>query len=92
MTKNEIIATIASKTGYPKASCEQVLDIFAEQVRDSLIKGEKVILKDFMIFEISVRPERKGRNPKTGDVVTFPAVKTIKCKICKAIKEAVNAK
>lgn len=92
MTKNDIITNIANKTGLPKTSCEAVIDTFANEIQDCLVNGDKIILKGFMSFEVSERPEREGRNPKTGKVTTFPAVKSIKCKVSKAIKDAVNAK
>lgn len=92
MTKSDIINNIAEKTGLPKSSCESVIDVFADEVKDCLVNGDKLIIKGFIGFEVSERPEREGRNPKTGEVITFPAVKSVKCKISKAIKDAINGK
>lgn len=92
MGKNEILTNIANNTGLSKSSCELVIDNFAEEIKKSLIKGDKIMIKGFMSFEITERPERKGRNPQTKEVVTFPAVKSVKCKLSKAIKEAINEK
>lgn len=92
MTKSEIIGKIADMTGLSKSACESVIDCFAEEVKNCLVDGDKLIIKGFIGFEVSERPEREGRNPKTGEVDTFPAVKTVKCKISKAIKDAVNGK
>jgi DNA-binding protein HU-beta len=92
MGGNKLMTNISQKTGYSKEVCESVINTFAEEIKESLINGEKIIIKGFMSFEINERPERNGRNPKTGEVVSFPPVKTIKCKISKAIKEAINEK
>lgn len=92
MSKNELIINISQKTVLPKASCESVVEALAEQIKDALIRGERVDLKGFMSFEITERPERSGRNPKTGEVVTFPPVKSVKCKMSKKIKDAINDK
>lgn len=92
MGKNELITNIAQKTGLPKASCESVIDTFADEIRDSLINGNKIIIKGFMSFEINELHERSGRNPKTGEICTFPATKSVKCKISKAIRDAINEK
>lgn len=92
MGKNEILTNIANSTGLPKDSCELVINRFAEEVKEALTNGDKVMLKDFISFEVTERPERKGRNPHTNEVVTFPAVKSVKCKVGKAIKDAVNNK
>lgn len=92
MGKNELTTNISNKTGISKTSCEAVIDEFAEEIKKSLIAGDKVMLKGFMSIEITERPEREGRNPQTGKVVTFPAVKSVKCKVSKAIRDAVNEK
>lgn len=92
MTKSDIINKIADRTSLSKTVCESVIDIFADEVKNCLVDGDKLIIKGFIGFEVSERPEREGRNPKTGEVGTFPAVKSIKCKISKAIKDAVNGK
>lgn len=92
MGKGELITNISKNTGVSKTACEAVIDEFAEEITKSLIAGDKVLLKGFMSIEIAQRPEREGRNPQTGKVVTFPAVKSIKCKFSKAIRDAVNEK
>lgn len=92
MGKNELITNISKNTGISKTSCETVIDEFAEEIKKSLIAGNKVMIKGFMSIEITERPEREGRNPQTGKVVTFPAVKSVKCKVSKAIRDAVNEK
>ena len=92
MTKNDIINNISIKNELPKEICEKIIDSFSDEVRDCLVNGEKLIIKNLISFEVSERPEREGRNPKTGEVSIFPAVKSVKCKISKAIKDALNGK
>lgn len=92
MGRNELITNISQKTGITKVDCEKMLDAFTDTVKDSLVNGDKIIIKGFMSMEVTERTERSGRNPKTGKVDIFPAVKTVKCKIAKAIKDAVNEK
>lgn len=92
MGRNELITNISQKTGITKVDCEKMLEAFADSVKEALIDGDKIIIKGFMSMEVAERAERSGRNPKTGKVDIFPAVKTVKCKIAKAIKDAVNEK
>ena len=49
-------------------------------------------IKGFATFETKERDERQGRNPKTGKVDTYPAFKSVKCRISKNLKDAVNGK
>lgn len=92
MTKNELITNIASKTGLSKMSCESVIDAFSDVVKDCLISGDKIRLNGFMSFEIVERAAREGKNLNTGAPITYPSVKSIKCKMSQAFKDAVNGK
>ena len=79
-------------TTIPRSVCEKVLDAFREEVKSSLAAGEKVMIKDFMSIEIGERSERDARNPSTGEIEHFPAVKTVKVKVSKKIKDALNGR
>lgn len=92
MGKNDLIAKIAHRTGMAKEPCEAVVDAMTEEITEALVKGEKIMLKGFMSFEVGERGERDARNPATGEIEHFPPVKTVKCKVAKTIKDAVNAK
>jgi DNA-binding protein HU-beta len=92
MGRNDIITSMSEKTGLTKVDCEKAIDAFAESITESLADGDKVLLKGFMSFEVIERAARRGRNPKTGEVSTFPATKSVKCKVSQAIKDAVNEK
>lgn len=92
MTKNELITNIATKTGLSKMACESVVDAFSDEIKDCLVRGDKILLKGFMSFEVIERAEREGKNLNTGAPITYPSVKSIKCKVSKAFKDAVNDK
>lgn len=92
MTKNDLITNIANKTGISKATCETVIDVFADEIKDCLVNGDRILLKGFMSFEVIERAEREGKNLNTGESITYPSVKSIKCKVSKAFKDAVNSK
>lgn len=90
MTRNELITNIASKTKQSKVVCESVIDAFTEEIKDCLVNGDKILLKGFMSFEVIERGERDGKNLNTGDPITYPPVKSIKCRPSKAFKDAIN--
>ena len=89
MTKNELLQNISLATAIQRSTCEQVIDALREEIKNALSSGDKVMIKDFLSFEIG---ERDARNPRTGEVEHYPAVKTVKVKVCKKIKDAVNGK
>lgn len=92
MTKSEILNNMADKTAMSVQSCEKVLDAFIEEVKECLSNDDKLMIKGFMSFEVTKRPERDGRNPQTGEIIKFKPVKSVKCRISKSIKDAINGK
>ena len=60
MTKAELVAKIAEKTGLSKKDSEAALNAFMDAVKEALSNGEKVSLVGFGTFEVVERAERKG--------------------------------
>ena len=90
MNKTELIAAVAENAGLTKKDTERVLNAAIDAITDSLVKGEKVQLSGFGTFEVRERAERKGRNPKTGEVVSVPACKYLAFVSAKSVKENLN--
>ena len=90
MTKAELVDKIASGTGLSKADASRALDSTLNSVKMALKKGQKVTLVGFGTFSITKRKSRKGRNPRTGDVITIPAAKIPKFSAGKSLKDAVK--
>ena len=90
MTKAELIDKIASGTGLSKADAARALDSTLNSVKLALKKGQKVTLVGFGTFAIVKRKSRKGRNPRTGEIITIPAAKIPKFTSGKALKDAVR--
>lgn len=90
MTKAELIDKIASGTGLSKADASKALDTALKAIQSALKKGQKVTLVGFGTFSVAKRKARKGRNPRTGDVITIPASRIPKFTSGKALKDAVK--
>lgn len=73
MTKAEIVAEIAQKTGIEKASAQVVVEKFMEVVKTSMINGENVYLRGFGSFIIKTRAEKKARNISKKTTIVIPA-------------------
>ncbi len=72
MTKNELVERVAKKVGLTKkASYEAVNTVFA-QIRESMTKGDKVVITGFGTFKVRTRNTRVGRNPQTGTSIKIP--------------------
>jgi DNA-binding protein HU-beta len=90
MTKAELIDKIASGTGLSKADASRALDTTLNSVKAAMKKGQKVTLVGFGTFSVSKRKSRKGRNPRTGDVITIPAAKVPKFTAGKSLKDYIK--
>ena len=90
MNKTELIAAVAEKAEISKKDAEKAVKAFTDAVAEELAKGGKVQLVGFGNFEVSERPAREGRNPRTGETMTIDASKTPKFKPGKALKDEIN--
>ena len=90
MNKTELIAAVAEKAEISKKDAEKAVKAFTDAVAEELAKGGKVQLVGFGNFEVSERPAREGRNPRTGETMTIAASKTPKFKPGKALKDEIK--
>ena len=90
MNKTELIAAVAEKAEISKKDAEKAVKAFTDAVAEELAKGGKVQLVGFGNFEVSERPAREGRNPRTGETMTIASSKTPKFKPGKALKDEIN--
>jgi DNA-binding protein HU-beta len=89
MNKSELIDAIAQSAGLTKADAGRALDGFTKAVEEALKAGDSVTLVGFGTFSVKERPERKGRNPQTGEEITIKAAKIPSFKVGKSLKDAV---
>jgi DNA-binding protein HU-beta len=90
MNKKEIVSEIAEKTGLAQKDAHVFLDGFVEVVREAVRKGNDVSIVDFGQFCVTERAARMARDFKTGKPIEVPAMKSVKFKPGKALKEAAN--
>ncbi len=90
MTKVELAACVAEKTGLTKKDAEKATNAVLEAVTEALTKGDKVSLVGFGTFEVRDRPARTGLNPRTKEKIEIAATKAPAFKAGKALKDAVK--
>lgn len=73
MTKAEIVAEIASKTGIEKQVVMQVVEGMMETIKTSMSNGEEVFLRGFGSFIIKHRAEKTARNISKNTTMIIPA-------------------
>lgn len=90
MTKKDLIEVVAKKANLTNKAARDAVQITLNTIRDSLKRGEKVVLTGFGTFSIRTRQQRVGRNPKTGDKITLAARKAPGFTAGKTLKKAVR--
>ena len=90
MNKAELVSKMAEKSELTKKEAEAALNAFMKSVEEALVAGDKVQLVGFGTFEVSMRAEREGRNPQTGETMKIAACKAPKFKAGKALKDAIK--
>ena len=90
MTKMELIEKVSEMAGFSKKDAGKAVKAVFDSMGDALAKGEKVQMVGFGSFEVKGRPERVGRNPRTGEEIAVKARKVPVFKAGKNLKEMVN--
>ncbi|MCD5390515.1 integration host factor subunit beta [candidate division NPL-UPA2 bacterium] len=90
MTRKDLAARVAEKVGMRQDDAKTIVDEVLKEISQSLIRGERVELRDFGVFKVKQRKARLGRNPKTGEGVQVPARKVIHFKVGKELKNMVR--
>jgi integration host factor subunit alpha len=86
LTKAELADLLFEQVGLNKREAKDMVEAFFGVIRDALEAGDNVKLAGFGHFQLRDKPQRPGRNPKTGEeipitarrVVTFHASQKLK--------------
>ena len=90
MNKPEIIETIANECGISIKDAGNCYDTVLSIISGELKLGNSITLKDIGTLSVKASPERKGRNPATGELITIAAHNKVAFKAANAVKKLVN--
>ncbi|MBI2035035.1 MAG: HU family DNA-binding protein [Candidatus Levybacteria bacterium] len=90
MTKKDVIELVAKKANLTNKAARESIQAFLNAIRDSLKRGEKVVITGFGTFSVRSRAARVGRNPKTGEKITLAARKAPGFSPGKTFKKAIK--
>lgn len=90
MTKKDIVRTIADQLDLPQLRTRQLVQRTFDAIIETLVREERVELRNFGIFQIKKREERTARNPRTGEQVVVPAKSVVTFKPGKEMEARVR--
>ncbi|MCX7085198.1 MAG: integration host factor subunit beta [Methylococcales bacterium] len=73
MNKSELIEALARKQSHLQIKdVETAVKCIIERMNQALSTGDRIEIRGFGSFSLHKRPQRIGRNPKTGEPVALP--------------------
>ncbi|WP_321394528.1 integration host factor subunit beta [Emcibacter sp.] len=91
MIKSELINRLVEANPHLyQRDIERIVNTIFEEITSALAEGNRVELRGFGAFSVKHRPERTGRNPRTGDTVHVPEKHVPYFKTGKDLREKLN--
>lgn len=91
LTKADLAETLFDKVGLNQRESKEMVEAFFKEVSDCLERGEEVKLAGFGVFNMRDKPERPGRNPKTGVEIPISARRVVTFHASGCLKDEVVA-
>ncbi len=91
LTKAEMAERLFEEIGLNKREAKEMVELFFEEIRGSLEKGEQVKLSGFGNFDLREKSQRPGRNPKTGEEIPISARRVVTFRPGQKLKARVEA-
>lgn len=90
ITRADLANAVYQKVKISRAESADLLDQMLEEIVGALERGEPVRISSFGAFEVRVKKERVGRNPKTGEEVPIEARRVVSFKPSDVLKRYIN--
>lgn len=91
LTKADLAERLYEELGLNKREAKEIVELFFEEIRNSLENNEHVKLSGFGNFDLRDKSERPGRNPKTGQEIPISARRVVTFKPGQKLKARVEA-
>ncbi len=91
LTKSDFAEKLFNDLGFNKREAKDMVEVFFEQIRQSLEQGEQVKISGLGKFELRDKKSRPGRNPKTGEDIPITARRVVTFRSGQKLKARVEA-
>jgi len=86
MIKADIINRVSEDANITKVKAVEAVEAVFEAMKVAMLRGERIELRGFGVFQVKPRKKGIGRNPRTGREVRIPPGKTIRFKPGKSLR------
>ncbi len=91
LTKAEMAERLFEELGLNKREAKEMVELFFEELRMALERGEQVKLSGYGNFDLRDKKQRPGRNPKTGEEIPISARRVVTFRPGQKLKARVEA-
>lgn len=90
LTKEKLITSIYDQVGLSKSQSQSVMEKLLEIIKQSLEKGEDILISGFGKFAVKSKSERRGRNPQTTEELRLRARRVVVFKASGVLRDRIN--
>ena len=90
VTKEDVVRMVAEATKLELKTIRVVVEGVLACIKTCVSQGDKIEIRGFGTFSPGKLRARVGRNPKTGEMMEFPARNTVHFRPSRIWKEEVN--
>lgn len=90
LTKADLAELLFDSVGLNKREAKDMVEAFFEEISAALIAGDEVKLSGFGNFKLRDKPQRPGRNPKTGEAIPISARRVVTFHVSQKLKADVE--
>jgi integration host factor subunit alpha len=92
VTRSELAEAVTEATTLARGEAKQIVDEVIDEISNALLNDGVVKLTKFGVFSVRLKPERMGRNPKTGEEVLITPRRIIAFKSAAGLKRTINGR
>ncbi len=90
LTKTIIAEKIQDELNLSRTTTYEIMEEFLEIIKETIEKGEDIMISGFGKFCVNEKQARKGRNPATDEEMTLPARRVVTFKCSGKLRDLIN--
>ena len=90
LTKDKLITRLQAQVGLEKQESRQIVKRFLGIMKDTLARGEDLLITGFGKFSVRQKNARRGRNPQTKKSLILAARKVLVFKASAVLRNRIN--
>jgi len=87
LTKDKLITRLQTQVGLSKQESRELVERILRIMKDTLTRGEELLISGFGKFSVRQKSERRGRNPQTKESLILAARKVLVFKASGVLRE-----